>query len=40
MSEADIARQTHEVSTHVITDEGGSTVRARRMHATRGDGRH
>lgn len=35
-----VARQTHEGSTYVITYEGGSTVRVRRMHATRDDARH
>ncbi|WP_139350216.1 hypothetical protein [Rhodanobacter sp. C03] len=29
-----VAQQTHEGSTYVVTYEGGSTVRIRRMHAT------
>lgn len=28
-----VAQQTHEGSTYVVTYEGGSTVRIRRMHA-------
>jgi hypothetical protein len=30
-----VAKQTHEGSTYVVTYEGGSTVRVRRMHATK-----
>jgi hypothetical protein len=30
-----VAQQTHEGSTYVVTYEGGSTVRVRRMHATK-----
>jgi hypothetical protein len=32
-----VAQQTHEGSTYVVTYEGGSTVRVRRMHATKAD---
>ena len=31
-----VAQQTHEGSTYVVTYEGGSVVRIRRMHATAG----
>ena len=30
-----VMQQTHEGSTYVVTYEGGSTVRVRRMHATK-----
>ena len=30
-----VAQQTHEGSTYVVTYEGGSMVRIRRMHAVR-----
>lgn len=30
-----VAQQTHEGSTYVVTYEGGSTVRVRRMHSTK-----
>ena len=30
-----VAQQTHDGSTYVVTYEGGSTVRVRRMHSTK-----
>ncbi|WP_157956644.1 hypothetical protein [Dyella sp. C11] len=30
-----VVQQTHEGSTYVVTYEGGSTVRVRRMHAAK-----
>jgi hypothetical protein len=35
-----VAQQMHDGSTYVVTYEGGSIVRVRRMHATTGDGPH
>ncbi len=32
-----VANETHEGSTYVVTYEGGSTVRVRRMHASKAD---